>query len=416
MRTTLLSLTVGSLALLALAAPFGAQQPASHPASSPAPAARAEVASYRERLLDVAFTAAAKLPSNPHVKTRAKLMHDVVTAQIAVGARERAAELAESIENWRRGACYAELAVDCARRGDAERARALVERSRAFAERADVGITQDWQKDRILSNAAAALAWLGELERAEELAAGLTESESGSVGLVRARRSEASEFDARLAEIDAALASHHWELSRNALAACAALHERHYAEPELRERAEKAIVAGFETAKLPLQLRVELLLELAASAGAHADAPTAQRLLDLASLAVEQGRFGWTDALPQRARIASARRASGDAARAGNELDALYTSYLAQRERIDNWERCDVLLPIAEAYGALGERAKALGVYRKALEDGRENPNGRSRVEDLVPALCSLAVQGIEPDAALWELVAKIDVGLCAPW
>lgn len=370
----------------------------------------------RERLLDTAFAAAAKLPSNPHAKTRSKLMHAVVSAEIESGASERAAVLAEQIENWRRGACYAELAVASARDGRVEAARALVERARAFAERGDVGITQDWQKDRILSNAAAALAWLGELERAEQLAAGLVESESGSVDLVRAHASEAAEFDARLADAEAAFASHHWDLSRNALAACAALYERHFAQPALRERAEQAIRAGAEEAKLPLQLRIETALELASSAAAHSDAATARRLLDEAAAWIEQGRFGWTDALPLRAKIAAVGRASGDVARAGNELDALYTAYLVERERIENWERCDALLPIAAAYADFGERTKALAVYRKALEDGSENPNGRSRVEDLVPALCSMATHALEPDDALWQLVAKLDTGLRAPW
>jgi hypothetical protein len=379
-------------------------------------AAVAELAPYRTRLLDTAFTAAEKLPSNPHVKTRAKLMHAVFSAQSEIGDRAGAAERAERIEIWRRGACYAELAVASARANRAEEARALVEKARAFAERADVGITQDWQKDRILATAAAALAWLGELERAEALASGLVESESGSVDLVRARASAAAEFDARLAQAESVLASHHWDLSRNAIATCAALYERHYADPTLRERAEKAIRNGFEAAKLPLQLRIETALELAASAGSHADTATARRLLDEALQWIEEGRFAWTDALPLRARIASVRRASGDVARAGNELDALYTSYLAEREKIENWDRCDALLPIAAAYADLGERSKALAVYRKALEDGSENPNGRSRVEDLVPTLCSMAEHALEPDEELWKLVAKIDADLRAPW
>ena len=37
-------------------------------------------------------------------------------------------------------------------------------------------------------------------------------------------------------------------------------------------------------------------------------------------------------------------------------------------------------------------------------------------VEDLVPALCSMATHALEPDEALWKLVDKIDGDLRAPW
>jgi tetratricopeptide (TPR) repeat protein len=378
--------------------------------------ADAQVDPFQTRLLDLAFAAASKLPAKPHIKTRSKLQQDVVSADLELALPSRALADLGKIEDWRRGSCLADLACYYARNGVADRARELVQEAKAIAESKDVGITQDWHKDRILAKAASALAWLGDAEQAAKLSRGLVESETGKVDAVRARLSASNDFEARLADAQKQIDTGHLDLALNALKACVQLYDRFFEQPSLREKAELTIRKGGESTKLPLQMRVDLLVDLAGSAAAHADQATAVRLLDDAG--AMHGKQNWmlNDSIPFRARLATLRYKAGDPQRAQLEVEDQFATYLKQRAQIQDFDRCEALLPLAEAFQAMGASAKALAVYRKAIEDGSENPNARTRVEDLVAALNSMAVHALEPDPSLWEAIHKVDAGLKDPW
>jgi hypothetical protein len=64
----------------------------------------------------------------------------------------------------------------------------------------------------------------------------------------------------------------------------------------------------------------------------------------------------------------------------------------------------------------MGDAKTAREVYARAIDDGVENPNARPRAEDLVATCCSLALQGVEPDAATWSRLRKIHEELREPW
>ena len=64
----------------------------------------------------------------------------------------------------------------------------------------------------------------------------------------------------------------------------------------------------------------------------------------------------------------------------------------------------------------MGDTATALSAYKRAVEEGVENPNSRPRAEDLSATCLSMAVHGVEPDAVLWTRIRQINDGLGDPW
>jgi len=81
-----------------------------------------------------------------------------------------------------------------------------------------------------------------------------------------------------------------------------------------------------------------------------------------------------------------------------------------------NIYRAGALRPLAEAYQSMGDTAAALTVFKKAVEEGVENPNSRPRVEDLSATCRSMALSGVEPDADLWARLREVFTGLGQPW
>src|SRR5262245_33770520 len=72
------------------------------------------IAPFRGELLDIAFRAASAFPVDPHIKNRSRAQEAVVKTALELGQPQRALVETEQIDNWRRGACYAELAFYCA--------------------------------------------------------------------------------------------------------------------------------------------------------------------------------------------------------------------------------------------------------------------------------------------------------------
>jgi hypothetical protein len=106
----------------------------------------------------------------------------------------------------------------------------------------------------------------------------------------------------------------------------------------------------------------------------------------------------------------------GDEDAARRQLDGALEFYRANEEKIVNIYRAESLHPVAEAYLAMGDRARAMSVYRLAVEAGVANPNSRPRAIDLAATCCSMAVHGAVPDARLWARMREIRNGLSDPW
>jgi hypothetical protein len=75
-------------------------------------------------------------------------------------------------------------------------------------------------------------------------------------------------------------------------------------------------------------------------------------------------------------------------------LEAALARYDAERDQIVNIYRATALRALAEALQTMGDGARSLAVYRRAVEEGNGNPNSRPRADDLTTTACSMALRG----------------------
>jgi tetratricopeptide (TPR) repeat protein len=378
------------------------------------------IASFRGELLDIAFRAASALPVDPHIKNRSRAQEAVVMTALELGQPQRALVETEQIDNWRRGACYAELAFYCARHGDADEVQHFLDLAGSIAEADKSGKSeedqgpQSWQRDRIRAAIARTHLLLGQTTEAAPFEENLTESELGPVQTMKASFVDKEACDAQLHALDAVAAKGDFDQLRNALQASARLFDRFYGDADRRARIEEKIEASWE--KAPLLVRIELLTELTNTALDHHDPAKALALVDETKAIVESAHWATEDYVPLLARLAELRHRAGDAEHAREQADAALAIYEAGRDRIVNIYRARALRPLAEAYDAMGDTPAALGIYKRAVEEGVENPNSRPRAEDLSATCCSMAARGVEPDDGLRTRILEICAGLSAPW
>lgn len=438
MRTLLFS----AVALAALAAFFllsagdkaSAAAPALEPATAPAqatqPTSRAgTLAGWQDELLALAFDAASRVPAYPHLKTRTELQERVVVAALKLDQQAQAERLAERMEGWRRGCAYADIAFHHVQHGPTGEIDRLLELARAEVTKLDlqeqaeaqgfdgddeaVEMFQAWRRDRIRAKIARVLLESGQEERALEFEAGLQPSERGMVEVSRAKRMSPDEAGRVAAGLEAIVKAGTLEDIRNALDVGSVLAARFHADPErgpaLRATLEAALVKG------PAMFRVDTTLALAERLVAQGEHTWSHELARAAVQLLEEIPIAVEDDLPLRARAIELRHAVGDP-EARKALDALLGRFDAVREQIPPMTHADLLVPLAEAYVALGDRAAALRLYRRAAEQGAVNVNAVPRTDDLVSVCTSLAVHGVEPDAELRTRLGQTLAGLAEPW
>jgi tetratricopeptide (TPR) repeat protein len=370
---------------------------------------------FQDDLLGLAFDAATKLPVEPHIKNRSRAQEAVVEACLRLEQPKRALAYIEKIGNWRRGACYADLAYYCAERGDAAGARKYLELAerdaRAVAEEEGVQI---WRRDRIMVKIARTYALLGEAQKAARYEAGVVDSEAGKVDAVRAMTLDGDAFDAKIAALDEIVHTGTLDQARNALQTYAGLFARFYDDGGRRALIEARIDASMS--KVPVMVGIELLTDLAGTALDRDDRAKALELVNKAHGILENSKWVPEHRIPIAARLAGLRFRAGDAAMARTQADALLALFEAEREKIVDIYRAETLLPLAEAYQAMGDWQAALEVYRMAVEEGVANPNSRPRAVDLSATCCSMALHGVRPDAGLRDRMNRIYEELDHPW
>lgn len=111
--------------------------------------ADAPLAEYQKELLDLAFETASAFPTMPHIKNRSLAQQSVVEASLRLDQPQRALGYAKRIDNWRRGAGYADYALYCAQKGDAAAAQRHIDLAREVYEKTEKDEIQDWQRDEI---------------------------------------------------------------------------------------------------------------------------------------------------------------------------------------------------------------------------------------------------------------------------
>jgi tetratricopeptide (TPR) repeat protein len=386
-----------------------------HVSSAAGSASDEPLAEFRGELLDLAFVAASSMPVNPHHKSRARAQEAVVEACLELDQPQRALDCIEQIGNWRRGAGYAALAYWHAERGETGDAQRCLDLASRIADGgAGEPPGQAWRTDRIRAAIARTLVRLGRVPEADQLLAGMEDSESGRVQVAKASGIGPEALDEHLRMVESALATGSLDQARSAVETCARLFDRFYEDEARRNLLEERIKDSRK--KLPYMIGIELMLDLFGSALKHDDRQKALALLDETQLIVEGGRWLPELRVPLLARLAAIRHRAGDQERARREADQALALFAEKRDEIVDIWRAGALRPLAEALHAMGDTGAALATYGKALEEGVKNPNSRPRAEDLTALCLSMAVHGIEPDALLFSRMRQICGQLSDPW
>ena len=372
------------------------------------PLADKPLQAFQTKLLELAYDTASSIPLHPHIKDRALVQYQIVTTCLEMDLPSRALGYGQKIDNWRRGAALADLARYCVENGIKADVESYL--TKAIDAVKDV---EDHRRDQVRVNVAMTRTLLGEHSKASSLEKGVEVSEQGK-GIVARIQSDGDAYETQVRELDALTTTKNFDLVRNAARGYAALFDKHYQDVKRRQHSEDRIKASW--APLTILIRVELLMQLADIAFKHRDIGKAKSLVDDAQTIVESHHWPLEYHVPLVSRLASLRHRTGDVERAITDADKVFERYNKERSSLVDIDRAAAIRPLAEAYHKMGQPAKAMTVYRLAVEDGAENPNARPRAIDLVATCRSMALCGFEPDAKLMDRMAKIRSGLGVPW
>ena len=372
----------------------------------PLPAARRE-------LLQLAFDAVSTMPANPHAKNRSRAQESVVAGCLQLGQCQLAHDLAARIDDWRRGVCLADLAVHLIEHDAAAAAAPLLEQAQKIADTPEQD-PQAWRRDRIRARVAAAHLLLGTEAKVKDWSAGIVASELAVLDATRMRNVVAADLDPLLVKFDGVLAAGNFEAVCSTLGACVVLFDRFYTDAAVRTKLETRVLTGYD--KLPIPMRLEMVVQLVETALRRGDPPTAQRLLVQAqhllarTLRLAEEEVAW------RGRIAGLRGRAGELAAGRADAAAALARFVECRDRIVDIYRAGALRPVAAAFLFAGDAEEAGKVYRRAVEDGVHNPNSRPRAEDLAATCVAMAVAGFDVDSELRARLEQIAKGLGNPW
>lgn len=368
----------------------------------------------RVALIDLAFRTASLLPLNPHVKDRARAQEKVVAACLKLDQPARAASYIPQIPGWRRGSAYADLAFYYAERGHPQRVPHYLRLALEVAEAENGPTAQEWRRDAIRIKVARTHALLGNTRESALYETGVVPAESGKVDVIRARTLPPENYESTVDALDAVVANGSFDQVKHALQTCAELFDRFHDDEDRRAAMAERVRTGY--AKLPVLVRARLMMRLVSAALDHGDTKHALELISETTAMLEQRRWRLRDRMPLSAELAVLHHRAGEVGQARADVDKLLETFEKRRLEIVNIYRADVLLPIAEAFDALGDGAQALAVYKQAVEEGVVNPNSRPRADDLVATCCSLALTGVVPDKALKTRLDEVHEALGNPW
>jgi tetratricopeptide (TPR) repeat protein len=373
------------------------------------------LAPYQTELLEIAFDAASKFPIHPHIVNRSIAQDAVVATCFDLDQPRRALGFVEKIADWRRGKGYADYAFYCARHGAADEAPNYLELAQKVAESWMKDDTfQQWHVDRIKASMSRAYLAMGETQQAARYETGTADSEAEKVEVFKASLLTDDAFDHELDLIDNAIRPGNFDMTKSALKTCTQLYKSFYENADRRSLLESKVRASWE--KLPLQLRIELLMDLTEAALAHQDRSKALALVGESRTLLETAPWHPEDHITLLAKLAALRHRAGESQAAKDDAAEALARFDAERVKIENFNRAKILRPLAEAYQSMGDRETSLRLYKRAIEEGSVNQNARPRAQDLSATCCSMAVHAIEPDTGLHQRILQLRDGLGDPW
>jgi len=359
---------------------------------------------FQVYLLDLAFEAATLIPVPPFAKDRSLAQEKVVETCLQLHQPVRAIRYADQIGDWRRGLCYAKTAFYLAGQGyGAEYVQPGLDLAEQIA-RVDHG--QQWRNDRIRAKIAQTDLLLGKIEQAEQIGRQIEDSEAAVLMQTRIQAEAGDLFDEQIKQLDALVALLNFDITQSALHAYAGLFDRYYDNPQRRALTEERIKVAW--GKLPIPIRLEVLKKLAQSALDHGDSDKAIDLLRQADEYLNPCLWPLENYLPLSAEWIEIQYKAGNVEQARTNADALRSMVDQKGEGIIDIYRARAIIPLARAYHTIGDPETALTIYKQAVEAGMVNPNKRPRAEDLSSICCSMAQDGIQPDAELWARMQQI--------
>lgn len=400
--------------------PQSADQPSRSPEARPAVLSDVSLAAFQIELLDLAFESATRIPVYPHIKDRSRAQYEVVESALKLNQPQRALGYIERIDNWRRGAGYADLAMYYAQHQREPEVQRYLDLAHKIAEegvslpQASENVPQEWRRDHIRTKIAQTYARLGMIAQAHTYETGVEDSEVGKVAAVLADVDTITPLDEQIKGLDDFVTQGKMEITQNAIEGFNQLYENHYQDADRRRLIEDKIKTSWNG--LPIIFRVRTLQRLADIALKHNDANKAIECVNEAQQIIDTYRWDLEYLIPLQAQSIALRYRAGLTDQSLADAAALLDRFDVEKEAIVNVFRVRTLIALSETFRVLGDMQAALSVYKKAAEESVDNPNSRPRAEDLAAICCYMAAVELEPDAELWTKIHQIHKGLGQPW
>jgi tetratricopeptide (TPR) repeat protein len=357
--------------------------------------------------LDWAFSFASAIEHD--LDDRGKAQSWAVMDYPGLGALDRAVERAGSVEGWRRGVVYADLASELALAGRIEEARRLLARAEDVR-RATTG----WQGPRISSHMAQALAYLGEFDQAGTIQDAVTAGDARQyrgrmvAALARARGARGA-FRPAMDELDRLAGSEEVETAWwRTVAYLDLARNEQLEEPERREALEATERAAAEIGGWK---HAEVLTWLAAE-WRERDLARARQLLEQAEGLILALNDQSSSKGPMLAELGSAWSKLGDVKRA----EKLLAQGLELVPKILVIDQPEVVGRIAASYATMGRADEARRLFDRSLGLAGELVNSRPRALALTAILRSMAGAGVALDEATRNRLVALEAGLGDPW
>ncbi len=372
------------------------------------------LADYQIKLLDKAIEVANDIPEKPFIKDRSKAQQLVVETCLQLDQPVRAVKYADQIENWRRGLCYAEIAFYLAQEGhDAQH----IEKGLEMAEQiAQMDHNRQWRNQKIKSKISQTYTLLGNSGKADIYSQMTDDPNATKMAEVENLSSSEKSFDQQVELIDNAVALMNFDITIESLYAYASLFNEYYDDAENRDLAEQKIETIAQKHRIPVNIRLDVIIKLTEYAIDKSDNNKTTELIDKAEKMLSDYQWPLQNYIPYSAKVIELQYKSGDKENASKQADDLYQRYNETGSKITDIYRAQTLRPLAEAYQAMGDPNTALTIYKQVIEEGVANPNPRPRAEDLSATCCSMAVSEVEPDAQLWSRICQIHEELVKSW
>ncbi|HEV8334916.1 MAG TPA: hypothetical protein VGR67_00680 [Candidatus Polarisedimenticolia bacterium] len=372
-----------------------------------APAAAAPPAAGGLPALNYAFRFASAIETDP--KDRAKAQELVLSEYMRTGALDEARERAESIEGWRRGAVYADLATLLAKRGRTDEARSLV----AKAQEVRAGVT-GWEGPRILAHIGTALAALGDQNALSGISSDLAAADplqySGRAAATLAARDAArGEVGPALQKLDSLQGNSDFEMAwwRTAGYLDVARQEKLSEADRL-----KALDAGAQAAEgIAGWKRAEALESLAEEYQRLGRRERAER-----SLRSAQAALGSSSASGGQAALLS--NLAEAWAKLGEPKKAIRLLKQAESAVGDAMviDRPGIYANLASSYRRAGDAVQAGRLYERALDDAARLENARPRALAVAAVCRQMGRNGVELETKTRARLDALLAGLRDPW